>query len=292
MIQGSRIALSVSNLEIRRQKGGALVSALNFELFEGEILALVGRSGVGKSSVLNAIAGFVPLVGQRQKSPWNWFDGKDELQYSGEIAVGGLPIDGTEPENRRAVGMVMQGGVVYEHLTVMQNVAFPLRAAGVRDRSKLRERARRLIGEAGLFLDLQGGALDEALGKKAVSLSGGERQRVALARALAKDPSVFLLDEAFANLDPLLRLDLFQMFTELILGQPRCAVVVTHDLSDLAKVQRVILLGPVGEGPSHWSYRRNNDSSWQLEGDHSGGSHYWEAWHARITGSHGTRADR
>ncbi|HLL31987.1 MAG TPA: ATP-binding cassette domain-containing protein [Allosphingosinicella sp.] len=247
----------------------------------GEILALVGESGIGKSSILNVVAGFVPKPGRRFSSPWHWFDGEEDLQYSGSVTVNGIPIDGTPPEGRNTIGMVMQGGVVYEHLSVLRNITFPMRMAGVRGAQQLRAAALTLLREVGLFDDLEGDDLDHRLRKKAASLSGGERQRVAIARALAKAPSVFLLDEAFANLDPILREELFDRFAKLIVGQPRCAMVVTHDLSDLRLVQRVLLLGPGKEGADYCYFRREG-GSFVVERASGDQSDYWQTWQNRI----------
>lgn len=273
--------LSLEALSVKRRRGSPLLGQLSVVVGPGEILAVIGESGIGKSSLLNVVAGFIPQQGRRLTSPWHWFDGEDDLQYEGSVLVNGVPLDGTPPEGRSAIGMVMQGGVVYEHLSVLRNVTFPLRAAGQRNRQQLRDAAIHLTREAGLFDDLYGKKLDRRLSEKAGTLSGGERQRVAIARALAKTPSVFLLDEAFANLDPLLRTDLFDKFARLIRGQPRCAMVVTHDLSDLAHVQRILLLGPGSEGADHCSYRREG-GRFVVERPSGDRSNYWRAWHSRI----------
>ncbi|GGN62925.1 hypothetical protein GCM10011349_47060 [Novosphingobium indicum] len=282
MIVPAENMLRLEELSILRRDEPPLVEGLSIAVGAGEILAIVGRSGIGKSSILNVVAGFVTQQGRPNASPWHWFWRKDDLQYQGSVFVNGATIDGSPPELRKPIGMVMQGGVVYEHMSVLENVTFPLRAAGLRDAQKLREEALRLLHEVELFDDLKGKALDQHLTGKARSLSGGERQRLALARALAKNPSVFLLDEAFANLDPVLRGDLFDRFTRLIVGQSRCAMVVTHDLSDLAKVQRVLLLGPGDDGPGYCSYRRESSNVFTIESSCGDGSDYWQTWHHRI----------
>jgi ABC-type nitrate/sulfonate/bicarbonate transport system ATPase subunit len=282
MTENQEGMLRLESLTILRNRASPLVTDLSLSIGAGEILAVVGQSGIGKSSILNVVAGFVRQKGRRIRSPWLWFEEKDDLEYTGAVRVGGVPIDGTPPEGRSAIGMVMQGGVVYEHLSVLQNITFPLRAAGNRDRRSLREAALKLLDETELFDDLSVEKREARLNAKAGTLSGGERQRVALARAFAKGPSVFLLDEAFANLDPVLRAELFERFTRLIVGQSRCAMVVTHDLSDLGKAQRILLLGHSGDRPGYCSYRRRNDNSLEVEEDRGGESDYWRAWDERI----------
>jgi ABC-type nitrate/sulfonate/bicarbonate transport system ATPase subunit len=282
MTDAPRDMLRLQALTIKRRKASPLLRDLTIAVAAGEILAVVGQSGIGKSSLLNVIAGFVALQGQSHHSLWSWFDDEDDLEYEGSVQVEGLSIDGTPPEERATIGMVMQGGVIYEHMSVLQNVTFPMRLAGNRKRNELRHAALALLAEVELFDDLPQAELERRLKEKAHKLSGGERQRVALARALAKNPSVFLLDEAFANLDPVLRAELFDKFARLIVGQQRCAVVVTHDLSDLARVQRILLLGPGPSGPAHWSYSRGRDNAFILDGESAGESDYWKAWHSRI----------
>lgn len=272
------------NLTIRKRRGGdSLVRDVSVQLAPGEILAVVGRSGVGKSSLLNVVAGFIAPADRRvRRSLWEWFDdGEGGLEYVGQVHIEGRPIDALAVEERADVGMVMQGGVVYEHLTVLQNLVFPLRAKGERRRDVLRERAEALLTEVDLEPQDIARGVDAFLAGPAHKLSGGERQRVALARVLAKNPKVFLLDEAFANLDPILREQLFRRFAGLITGD-RCGVVVTHDLSDLRYANQVLLLGHQnGSPPGHRYYRRDADG-FSLLSSADDGSDYWEIWHERI----------
>ncbi len=275
--------LAMADVTITRSNGEPLIRNLDLSLGAGDILAIVGKSGIGKSSVLNVIAGFIMHRERGRRSPWQWFDGDRALQYSGSVHVGGIEIDSLPPEKRRAIAMVMQGGVVYEHLSVLQNVAFPLRTTGNRNARDLRAQAARLLAEVELTRD--GETVEHMFEDKAGQLSAGQRQRLALARAMAKDPDVYLLDEAFANLDPLLRRELYERFTTLIIGQPRCAAVVTHDLSDVSRASCVLLLGPAIEGSGHWLYRRDDDNALLLEKGRGGDSGYWQKWHAEITGA-------
>jgi ABC-type sulfate/molybdate transport systems ATPase subunit len=178
--------------------------------------------------------------------------------------------------------MVMQGGVVYEHLSVLNNITFPLRVAGVRGRKALKDKAVQLLDDVELYDNVPDDERDRFLASKASKLSGGERQRVALARALAKNPAVMLLDEAFANLDPVLRAQLFTRFTALIIGQERCAVVVTHDFADLKHVNKVLLLSHGATGLGHCFYDRGEDKRFKVSEQQVGTSDYWRIWHDRI----------
>jgi ABC-type sugar transport system ATPase subunit len=275
--------LRLRQIGINRPKESALVQGLNISIPEGEILALVGRSGAGKSSLLNVIAGFIRHAGQsRSRSPWQWFDGDHGLTYDGSVLLNEAPIDDVPVENRDTISMVMQGGVVYEHLSVLKNITFPLRVAGVRGRKVLKDAAVQLLDDVDLFDDVDEDERDRFLRSKASKLSGGERQRVALARALAKSPAVLLLDEAFANLDPVLRAELFTRFTALVTGQRRCAVVVTHDLADLKHVNKVLLLSHGATGLAHWFYERRADNRFEVSHQNIDASEYWRTWNERI----------
>jgi len=142
---------------------------------EGEYLVLLGPSGCGKTTLLRTIAGL-------------------EQPSAGDVLIGGNRMNGLPPRARR-IAMVFQSYALYPHKTVRQNIAFPLRAAGLGQDAQ-----RQKITWAS---DLLG--ISELLDRKPRHLSGGERQRVALARALVRDPSVFLLDEPLSNLDAKLR---------------------------------------------------------------------------------------
>lgn len=148
---------------------------LSLELAEGEILALLGLSGSGKTTALRLLAGF-------------------ESPDRGTIRVGGEEV-GALPPAKRGFGMVFQHYALFPHLTVSQNVAFGLESQRW-DRARIPGRVGEMLALVGL----------EALGERKVSeISGGQQQRVALARALAPEPRILLLDEPLSNLDPALR---------------------------------------------------------------------------------------
>ena len=207
-------ALSLHALT-RRYPGAeyAAVDAVTLDVPAGELLALVGASGSGKTTTLRMIAGY-------------------ELPDAGAVRLDGTDITRLPPE-RRGFGMVFQHYALFPHLSVEDNVAFGLEARGVR-RAERRERARRAL--AGVGLDGKGARPVQAL-------SGGEQQRVALARALVIEPRVLLLDEPLSNLDPSLRVTMRDELRALLHRQQVTAVFVTHDQEDaFAVADRVALL--------------------------------------------------
>jgi ABC-type Fe3+/spermidine/putrescine transport system ATPase subunit len=189
------------------------VDNLSFEVRPGELLALVGASGSGKTTTLRIAAGY-------------------EVPDAGRVTLGGNEITRVPPE-RRGFGMVFQHYALFPHMPVEENVAFGLEARGVNKVDRL-VKARAALASVGL----------EGAGGRAIqSLSGGEQQRVALARALVIEPRALLLDEPLSNLDPTLRQamrdDLRAMLRRV--GVP--ALFVTHDQEDaFAIADRIALL--------------------------------------------------
>jgi ABC-type sugar transport system ATPase subunit len=164
-------ALTSTRVEVS-PGGAAILRGVALIVGSGTRTALVGPSGAGKTTLLRAIAGLESLD-------------------AGSIALGDRPLDGV-PSHRRQVAVVFQEPRLLPHLSVVDNVAFPLRAARV-GRLERRQRAAALLDEVGL-----GGFS----GRGVRGLSGGEQQRVALARALCAEPQLLLLDEPLAALDP------------------------------------------------------------------------------------------
>jgi iron(III) transport system ATP-binding protein len=181
------------------------VKDLSVELYEGEILTLLGPSGCGKTTTLRMVAGLeTPDAGDI---------------YFGERAVVLTSRRVALPPEKRNVGMVFQSYAIWPHMTVAENIAFPLKARRF-PRKEIKERVRRALDLVGLsgFEDRPGPLL-----------SGGQQQRVAFARALVTEPSVLLLDEPFSNLDAKLR---EQMRIGVKLLQKRLNITmifVTHD---------------------------------------------------------------
>ena len=166
---------------------------------EGEFLVLLGPSGCGKTTLLRMIAGL-------------------EQPTSGTILIGGQVVNDLPPRARK-IAMVFQSYALYPHMTVLKNIAFPLRAQGV----PRNEIPKKIEWAAALF------GIGHLLERKPRQLSGGERQRVALARAVVREPAVFLLDEPLSNLDAKLRAsarDELQQFQRRI---GTTTIYVTHD---------------------------------------------------------------
>lgn len=175
------------------------VNNLNLDIRDGEFLVLVGPSGCGKSTVLRMIAGL-------------------EDVSSGDLSIGDQIVNDMEPKDRD-IAMVFQSYALYPHMSVAENIGFPLRLAKV-DKAEMDQR----VQEAARILELT-----EQLDRKPAQLSGGQRQRVAMGRAIVRQPSVYLLDEPLSNLDAKLR---DQTRTEMVDLQARLGVTtvyVTHD---------------------------------------------------------------
>jgi multiple sugar transport system ATP-binding protein len=175
------------------------VDDVSLEIADGEFVILVGPSGCGKSTVLRMIAGLEDATG-------------------GDIVIGDRRVNDLAPRDRN-LGMVFQNYALYPHLTVYENIAFPLRLHKTRDED-VDERVRRSAS----MLELE-----ELLDRKPSQLSGGQRQRVAMGRALVRDADAYLLDEPLSNLDAKLR---GQMRTEISRIQSQLGITtvyVTHD---------------------------------------------------------------
>ncbi|MCS7000815.1 MAG: ABC transporter ATP-binding protein [Bacteroidota bacterium] len=176
----------------------ALVS-ITLQIDPGELMVVVGPSGCGKSTLLRVVAGL-------------------ESVSSGEIFFDGEPVT-RRPPQERDVGMVFQNYALYPHMTVGENLAFPLKVRGVS-----REERQRRVRQVAAMLGLE--ALLERYPKE---LSGGQQQRVAVGRAVIRSPRVFLFDEPLSNLDAALRME---MRAELVALQRRLGITtiyVTHD---------------------------------------------------------------
>jgi ABC-type polar amino acid transport system ATPase subunit len=198
--------LAIRDLEVARG-GRVLVSRLNLQALPGELIALQGASGSGKTTILRAIAGLDPFE-------------------NGTIEVGEATLEGGRRPNpsmwqrlHRSVGLVFQFHCLFEHMTALQNVCLaPIHVHGTSSR-EAEEKARELLVELGI--EARAGALPR-------ELSGGEAQRVAIARALAVDPPVLLMDEPMASLDPSRRADLCGLLQRLT-ATGRTLLVTTHD---------------------------------------------------------------
>ncbi|WP_380168877.1 ABC transporter ATP-binding protein [Jannaschia sp. R86511] len=196
----------------RRVIGGrAIVDDVSFDVAEGELFALVGPSGCGKSSLLRLIAGLDPAAG-------------------GRVVLAGRDVTMLAPERRR-IGLVFQDHALFPHRRIDQNIAFGLGRMHRRDRARRVEELLDLVRLPGMAK------------RYPHELSGGEQQRVALARALAPDPTVVLLDEPFASLDPSLRDDVRTDVVAALRDRGAAAVMVTHERDEaLAIGDRVAVM--------------------------------------------------
>jgi molybdate transport system ATP-binding protein len=214
-VRGSAIVSLV--VDGRVELGGFAVDAA-FTVEPGETVAIVGPNGAGKSTVLRAIAGLVGLASGAIRF------GADTWDDAGDVFV---------PAERRRVGMVFQQYLLFDHLTALENVAFGLRAAGVR-RRVARDAAQVVLDRLGV---------GSVAGRTPAALSGGQAQRVALARALVVDPAVLLLDEPLAALDASARSAIRHDLPASIGATGACRILVTHDPVDAhALADRVVVL--------------------------------------------------
>ena len=208
-----RAGLALAELE-KHFGAREAISGATLSVESGELAALLGASGAGKTTILRLIAGHLDPDG-------------------GEIWIGGKSMEGVPPEQRN-VGMVFQSPALFPHLTVRRNVSF-----GPARRGAARAEAAALAGEMLDLLDL--GALADRYPRQ---LSGGEQQRVAVARALALRPEALLLDEPLSGLDPAYRRELRGRLRELQRASGATTVWVTHDQEEaLSVADRVAVLG-------------------------------------------------
>ena len=168
-------AIEMKNIVKQYGDGFPAVNDVSIDVEDGEFLILVGPSGCGKSTLLRMIVGLEDIT-------------------DGDMMIGGKKVNDLAPRDRN-LSMVFQNYALYPHLTVYENIAFPLRLANKSD-SEVDEKVR----EASKTLEL-----DEHLERKPGNLSGGQRQRVAMGRAIVRDAEAFLFDEPLSNLDAKLR---------------------------------------------------------------------------------------
>jgi ABC-type Fe3+/spermidine/putrescine transport system ATPase subunit len=205
-------ALALEGLT-RRFATQVAVDDLTLSIAPGELVALLGASGSGKSTTLRLVAGF-------------------ERPDAGRILLDGKPVH-TIPPEQRGFGMVFQQYALFPHLSVEENVAFGLEARGVPKRDRL-ARARAALAGVGL---------ESKAARPVQALSGGEQQRVALARATVIEPRILLLDEPLSNLDPTLRETMRDELRAALRASGATTLFVTHDQEDaFAVADRIALL--------------------------------------------------
>ena len=190
-----------------------MVKSVSLDVREGEFVVFVGPSGCGKSTLLRMIAGL-------------------EHTTSGDIVIDGKRVNDLPPV-KRGIAMVFQSYALYPHMTVFENIAFPLRVEKVGE-----EDVRRKVDKAARILHL-----DERLQQKPGMLSGGQRQRVAIGRAIVREPKIFLFDEPLSNLDAALRADMRIELTSLHKALGATMIYVTHDqIEAMTMADRIVVL--------------------------------------------------
>ncbi len=196
------------------------VNDFTFEIPDGKLIGLLGPSGCGKSTTLNLICGL-------------------EEATSGKIFFGEDDVTNAPPENR-GVGMVFQNYALYPHMTVQQNIMFPL--GNLKGEAKLtKDQMKEKAFEAAKLVQI-----DEYMDRKPAELSGGQQQRVAIARALVKLPRVLLLDEPLSNLDARLRLQTREEIRRIQRETQITTVFVTHDQEEAMSISDMIVVMEAG----------------------------------------------
>src|SRR4051794_28295241 len=212
---------------VKRYPDGALaVDDFNLEIADGEFIILVGPSGCGKSTTLNMVAGLEDIT-------------------AGKLIIDGQVVNDKAPKDRD-IAMVFQSYALYPHMTVRENMGFPLRLAGM-DKLTIRQK----VDEAAELLELT-----QHLDRKPSNLSGGQRQRVAMGRAIVRSPKAFLMDEPLSNLDAKLRVQMRTQISRIQKSLGTTTLYVTHDqteamtLGDRVVVMRAGVVQQVGT-PAH-----------------------------------------
>jgi phospholipid/cholesterol/gamma-HCH transport system ATP-binding protein len=183
-----------------------VLTGVDLQAQTGETLAVLGRSGTGKSVLLKLLIGL-------------------ERADAGTIRINGQDVTRFESEQwnqvRTKMGFLFQQGALYDSMTVLENVEFPLRRHSQLSDSEVRKKAQELLGQVGL---------DKDAAKMPSEISGGMQKRVGLARALALDPGILLLDEPTSGLDPITAAEIGKLIRDLQAKRKVTCIVVTHDI--------------------------------------------------------------
>ncbi len=202
----------------RQEKGKDVIAVnrFNFEIPDGQLVGLLGPSGCGKSTTLNLISGL-------------------ETPSEGRIFFGDRDVTNLPPEER-GVGLVFQNYALYPHLTVEENIIFPLQ--NLKGKQKMtKEAMHQKAVEAAKLVQI-----DQLMERKPKELSGGQQQRVAIARALVKIPNVLLLDEPLSNLDARLRLQTREELRRIQRDTGVTTIFVTHDQEEAMSISDLIIV--------------------------------------------------
>lgn len=197
----------------KRFGAAVAVDDLSITLESGKLTALLGPSGCGKTTTLNMLSGILPVTSGKV-----FFDDKDVTNL---------------PPEKRGIGLVFQNYALYPHMTVLQNICFPMEMKDIPKKQRL-ERAAELAELV---------HITSLMRRKPAELSGGQQQRVAIARALAKQPEVLLLDEPLSNLDAKLRVEMREEIRRIQREAKITTVFVTHDQEEASSIaDQVVLL--------------------------------------------------
>ena len=215
------VVLSARDIKKTFVEGGQPLRVLRgggFDLYRGEIIALVGQSGSGKSTLLQCV-------------------GLLDKATSGDIFIGGMPIDRINEETRtvlrrQKIGFVYQRHNLLSDFTALENVVLPMMANGV-DEERANARAMKLLHAANV---------SHRSSHLPGEMSGGEQQRVALARALANNPEILLADEPTGNLDPQHAMGVFDLLLDLVRKNKMSMLFVTHDMNLAKRADRIITI--------------------------------------------------
>lgn len=224
--------LTVENLNLTLNQQ-PILQAVSLTVPNGIITSLIGPSGAGKSSLLRCIAGFMPC--------------------SGQIMLNDRPLE-NKPTARRNLGYVEQDNTLLPHLSVAENIMYPLRL-----RHRLRAEMQR---QANVWL--QQFHINHLAQRLPHQLSGGEQRRVMLARTLIYDPSLLLFDEPFAGVDTLARVELVKLLKELLPQRAIPVLYVTHDLAEAQYISPTTIIMRHGliETQSTWAQLQQSNQPW------------------------------
>lgn len=207
-----KLEVSFKNVSLTYDKGPEIIHDMSFVIPDGKLVALLGPSGGGKSTILNLISGLLPAT-------------KGEIYFDTENVTDKDALE-------RGVGMVFQNYALYPHMTVLDNIIFPMKMMKI-DKETRTKKAKELAKLV---------RVEDQIDKKPGELSGGQQQRVAIARALAKTPKILLLDEPLSNLDARLRVEMREEIRRIQQETGITTVFVTHDQSEAMHIADKIMI--------------------------------------------------
>ena len=207
--------IQIEKLKKVYDNGHEALKNINLEINEGELVCLLGPSGCGKTTILNLLAGLLDPT-------------------SGEIKFDGESVTNKHPKDRN-IGLVFQNYALYPHMTVLENIMFPLTVG----KNKMPKSEAMEIAKKYMKIT----SIEELADKKPGNMSGGQQQRVAITRALVQNPKVLLLDEPLSNLDARLRLKIREEIRRLVKEIGITTIFVTHDQEEALSISdRIVLM--------------------------------------------------